>query len=239
LDNKNKESDAFVIDMQEKNDVLCWVPWGDTVMWGPTETSIDSLEELPVNAEDVSFLLRKLNVNTKATFTKKDILNVRTGIRPLVKKNDKKVEYSLDMSRKALIEKDSKLPWFTIFGGKISGSLGFSLKVFKKVFASAPKLNEIDYSLQVPMSTEYFDGLSLPSVEWCVTNTQVRCLEDYLRRRTNVAQWIPMGGLGFDQGYKSDLKKLAFLIHVNPEDAESDFKDYIQRQIKERQTWEN
>ena len=81
--------------------------------------------------------------------------------------------------------------------------------------------------------------MKLPEVKWSVINTQVRCLEDYLRRRTNIAQWIPIGGLGFKNEYLNDIKKISSLIHSTESEADADFNKYVNLQIKERSNWTN
>lgn len=239
LKNTNGQKDAFVVDMEENGDTLCWVPWGETVMWGPTETSIDSIDELPVTKDDVTFLLGKLNSKLEHKVDLQDIVNVRTGIRPLVKFNDREIKCSLELSRKAILESDPKHPWHTVFGGKISGGLEFSSKVYRSIFKKKP--GQIRYNLiqETPVTTEFFNGAEIPDVKWTVEHTQVRCLEDYLRRRTNIAQWIPVGGLGFQNEYLQDLKKISELIHPFYKDAKIDYEHYITIQRKERGKWEN
>ena len=81
--------------------------------------------------------------------------------------------------------------------------------------------------------------MELPDVKWSVEHTQVRYLEDYLRRRTNIAQWIPVGGLGFKNEYLDDIKKISKLIHTSDKDAAYDFENYTNTQRKERYKWEN
>ena len=46
--------------------------------------------------------------------------------------------------------------------------------------------------------TESFPGLCEPvaAASWCLDHEHCDTIEDYLRRRTNIAQWIPRGGLG-------------------------------------------
>jgi glycerol-3-phosphate dehydrogenase len=237
--NTNNQKDAFVVDMEEQGDTLCWIPWGKTIMWGPTETTINSIEELPVTKDDVQFLLDKLNSKLEKKLDFQDIINVRTGIRPLVKINDKKVKYSLELSRKAILESDKNLPWHTVFGGKLSGSLEFSNKVYYNIFKKNPYQIQYNSTIESPMTKEFFNGMNLPDVKWSVEHTQVRCLEDYLRRRTNIAQWIPVGGLGFNNEYLDDIKKISKLIHPSDKDADYDFKNYTNIQRIERSKWKN
>ena len=61
LHNTENLKDAFVVAMQKENDTLCWVPWDKTIMQGPTETTINTIDELAVTKEDVKFLLDELN----------------------------------------------------------------------------------------------------------------------------------------------------------------------------------
>jgi len=239
LKNTDKQQDAFVVDMEKNGDTLCWVPWGETVMWGPTETSIGSVDELPVTQDDVEFLLGKLNSKLEHKISHQDIINVRTGIRPLVKFNGQEFKNSLELSRKAILESDPKLPWHTIFGGKISGGLEFSNKAYRSIFGKKPNQIQHNSTPAAPVTRDFFNGTALPDVAWTVKNTQVRCLEDYLRRRTNIAQWIPVGGLGFKNEYLPDLKKISELIHESSTDAKIDFERYIDLQKKERYKWEN
>lgn len=239
LRNTTNEQNAFVIDMEENGDTLCWVPWGKTIMWGPTETTISSIEELAATKEDVQFLLDKLNSKLKKKILFEDIINIRTGIRPLVKLNEKEVKYSLDLSRKAILESDLQLPWHTVFGGKLSGGLEFSCKVYHHIFKKRPYPIQYNSTLKAPFTKEFYGGMKLPDVKWTVEYTQVRCLEDYLRRRTNIAQWIPVGGLGFKNEYLDDILKISKLIHASDKDASEDFEYYTHTQNTERNKWEN
>ena len=237
--NRNSQKDALVIDMEEHGDTLCWIPWGKTIMWGPTETTINSIKELPVTKNDVQFLLDKLNSKLVNKLSFKDIINVRNGIRPLVKLNNKEVKYSLELSRKAILESDKNIPWHTVFGGKLSGGLEFSNKVYYRIFKQKPYQTQYNSTIDPPITKEFFDGMELPDVKWSVEHTQVRYLEDYLRRRTNIAQWIPVGGLGFKNEYLDDIKKISKLIHTSDKDAAYDFENYTNTQRKERYKWEN
>jgi len=239
LDNQIGHKDAFVLDTEENKDVICWVPWGNTIMWGPTETNINSVAELPVTKDDVAFLLDKLNSKLNTTITSKDIINVRTGIRPLLKENGEEIKNSLDLSRKAILESDKQFPWHTIFGGKLSGGLEFSKSVYARIFKEQPSPIVYNSGIDQPTTTAFFDAMELPDVAWTVKHTQVRCLEDYLRRRTNIAQWIPLGGLGFNNEYLQDIMKISQIIHDAKAAAALDFKNYIDQQKKERNTWEN
>ncbi len=52
----------------------------------------------------------------------------------------------------------------------------------------------------------------MPAPAWCRDHEFACTLEDYLRRRTNVAQWIPRGGLGRRDEHLERLRALAVEI---------------------------
>jgi hypothetical protein len=52
-------------------------------------------------------------------------------------------------------------------------------------------------------------------------------LDDYLRRRTNIGQWVPRGGLGRDDEYMQDIERIADALHPNnPAQAMEDIDAY-------------
>ena len=50
------------------------------------------------------------------------------------------------------------------------------------------------------------------SPAWSVEHEQCCTLEDYLRRRTNIAQWTACGGLGKNDAYARILRDIALEI---------------------------
>ena len=63
---------------------------------------------------------------------------------------------------------------------------------------------------QAPRYTT-FAGLEQPVVApaWSAQHEMCATLDDYLRRRTNIAQWIPRGGLGKDDRHAAQLQAIA------------------------------
>jgi len=51
--------------------------------------------------------------------------------------------------------------------------------------------------------------MPVPNVRWCVEREMCWTLEDYLRRRTNISQWIPRGGLGRNNENRTSLIRMA------------------------------
>jgi hypothetical protein len=56
-------------------------------------------------------------------------------------------------------------------------------------------------------------------------------LEDYLRRRTNISQWVPRGGLGRDNENRDYLAKIAsdFPAYKGMQTAEHQVRRYEER----------
>jgi len=74
-----------------------------------------------------------------------------------------------------------------------------------------------------------FPGLEkpVPSASWCANNELCVTLEDYLRRRTNIAQWIERMGLGRDDCHAPMLREMALQISGRDEAAaESMYQSY-------------
>ena len=65
----------------------------------------------------------------------------------------------------------------------------------------------------------HFPGIDQPVVSpaWSAEHELCCTLEDYLRRRTNIAQWIPRGGLGKNDAHAGTLK--AFALEIAGGDA--------------------
>ena len=82
-----------------------------------------------------------------------------------------------------------------------------------------PSLKNIPHPVyQVPETDfTYFPGLQeqVPQVEWCVDNEFCCTLDDYLRRRTNISQWTPRQGLGFNDENLEYLRENSACLPVN------------------------
>ena len=64
------------------------------------------------------------------------------------------------------------------------------------------------------MQWSRFPGLEqpVPSMAWCVQNEYCCTPSDYMRRRTNIAQWVPREGLGFHDENVSHIAELCTLL---------------------------
>jgi glycerol-3-phosphate dehydrogenase len=231
---------AYAMEMEHHGDTLCWVPWGPVALWGPTETDAAGPEDRLARKEDVDFLLERLNRNSQRRWTRNDILNVRVGIRPLALPPGVAVGYSLDLSRRAVLEMAPDRPWATAFGGKISGALDFAIEMHNRLHQDA--LLEEDLPFQAlperPTTSRFFHGLAVVEPEWARQHEACRTLEDYLRRRTNAAQWIANGGLGKRGEHLEDLRVIAKILHGGDiAAADQHLEDYVALQHQIRRSW--
>lgn len=193
----------LIMDVGHDGDCMSLIPWGPISLWGPTETCKSELPAaLSAQPEDISLLLSELNKCLTQPKSVDDIVSIRHGVRALVVKKDEVLrESSLELSRKFKIHGDSNLPWISVYGGKLTDCVRLAAavlsKIKKRLGNSKSREHQTSHSRSRPELVN-FPGLTIPvsSVDWCVEHEMCWTLEDYLRRRTNVSQWVPRGGLG-------------------------------------------
>ena len=206
----------LVFESGENGDTMTFIPWGPISLWGPTETIETSIESgYAVTQADIQILLKHASRNLQASLTTSKIISVRCGLRPLaVARNFVADCYPLDISRYHRIFDSQELPWMAIYGGKISGCISLADEVARKIAKKIPPNLTACAPLRPcneTMSWASFPYLSekVPAIDWCIEQEFCCTLEDYLRRRTNIAQWIPREGLGFHDEHREYLEKLA------------------------------
>jgi hypothetical protein len=102
-------------------------------------------------------------------------------------------------------------------------------KLIEKSVAASADIDVTNERPPVKVEQMLFPGLSQPvtSAAWCAEHELCCTLEDYLRRRTNIAQWVHRGGLGIDNSNAPILKKIARdLAQGDPVLADRLFDDY-------------
>ena len=233
----DKHNLPLIFEMGENGDTLTFIPWGPVSLWGPTETMETSIEAgYKITPEDLHFLLKHASRHLKYFMAKSKIVSLRCGLRPLaVKKTFNADCYPLNISRNHKISDDSDLPWISIYGGKISGCISMAEKVTKKIIKKIPpSLKEIPCpdNQTGKISWASFPGLhdKVPAIDWCVSNEFCCTLEDYLRRRTNISQWLPREGLGFQDDNLEYLKTLSsHLPEYKGQNHDSHLDEYINK----------
>ncbi len=196
---------AMIMEMGEHNDVITSIPWGPVLLWGPTETTVSTIEEgRSITRADVDFLLEKYNDNHTVSANDEDIVSLRCGIRPLAVKADyEKEEYPLDLSRRHRIAVDQDRPWISVYGSKLTGCEKLASDITRRLETllpePSPRFSGNNENQPMENSKSFrFPGLDtpFPDIRWCMDHEYCCSLEDYLRRRTNIAQWVPREGLG-------------------------------------------
>ena len=242
LERHDQHNYPLIFDMGQQGDVLSYIPWGPIALWGPTETYLPSLEDgVHAEPEDIDFLLERANRNLKQAVSPSDVVSLRCGIRPLVVKKDySKNCYPLDLSRKHRITRDSEKPWISVYGGKFTSCVSVAEKVeeqIRGVVEPGPTPLPVPPEQTSQMKWDSFPGLRdrVPSLRSCIEQESCLNLEDYLRRRTNISQWVPREGLGRNDENVSHLEQLALQFsngeRVAAKQLVLDYKEAVDRRL--------
>jgi glycerol-3-phosphate dehydrogenase len=206
----------LIFEMGEHGDVLTLLPWGPVSLWGPTETLVNDIGEgYRPNGEDVAFLLEHAQRNLERPLQRDDIVSLRCGIRPLVvPASFHKDVYPLDISRRHRIVADQQRPWISFFGGKLTNCVDVAAQIYASIprrCLRPPRLNGVAHDVGSDVEMTTFPGLeqAVPSARWCARHEFCHTLTDYLRRRTNISQWVPREGLGVRDEHLPELERIA------------------------------
>ena len=223
--------------MGEHNDVISSIPWGPIKLWGPTETAIQDLESgFTASPNDIEFLLEHYNRRYRNTATRRDIVSFRCGVRPLaVDARYERNDYPLELSRRSRIAFDRSRAWISVYGSKLTGCENLAASVARDVERLIPVPQGVNGDWLVDESETpvcSFPGLGdeLPTIDWCMRREYCCTLDDYLRRRTNIAQWVPREGLGRNDEHVPVLRDLCLeLARGDERQAERRLQEYRNR----------
>lgn len=249
----------LMIETRDYQGCMSLTPWGPVSMWGPTETRVKNLEEgFQPEATDVRYLLTEINNHLAAPLAPADIISIRCGVRPLaIRRSLSDAPNTFKLSRRYIIHADKQRPWLSIYGGKLTSCVqlaravrfhltkrtrerhnprgkfaanshpnlmpGASERELRSCHGVAPRTRDVELIT--------FPGLvePVPSARWCAAQEMCWSLDDYLRRRTNISQWISRGGLGGRDENLAHLHALASAFHPCEEEARSAVSDYQQK----------
>ena len=214
---------GLVLEMGVEDDIVTSVPWGPVELWGPTETSIGEPEEgLRATPEDVAFLLELRARRLRDAGSRDAIVALRCGVRPLaVPAAHAGGRYPLDLSRRPRIVADRERPWVSVYGGKLTGcaeAAGRAMRALRRHVAPSGsarlRRREEDGNRTGSPGPGPLPGApglanAMPTPAWCRDREFACTLEDYLRRRTNWAQWVPRGGLGRHDEHLERVRRFA------------------------------
>lgn len=205
----------LIFELGQNRDVLTFIPWGPVSCWGPTETAVHDLHGAgEPTMDDVNFLLEQANHSFKNSVSPQAIISYRSGVRPLAVSADYHAErYPLELSRHHRIHVTTSRPWISVYGGKFTSAINISNDIEKKVRAllDTPRHQPLKLSsLQAVPHDTMFPGLDakFPSIRYCVEHEYCMTISDYLRRRTNISQWVARNGLGNLHENLSYIKQL-------------------------------
>lgn len=230
---RDGEKEARVHPMRGRSDVLTHVPWGPVMMWGPTETSIQNLEPgLTPDREDIRFLLDQARHCLHGRHGAEDVVSIRCGVRPLaVPRNFNRDVYPLDLSRRHHVVSHREKNALSLYGGKLTSSVDVAEHaadllqrwIFPRHSPPAMRCGEPEVRVHESL------GHAFVTPEWARDHEFCLTLDDYLRRRTNIAQWTPRMGLGSEGGNRDGLLEIAAAFASDPDDAEEMVNAYERR----------
>lgn len=203
-------------------DALTLAPWGPVSLWASTDALEPNLAEAGrIQPDDVPILLDEYHRHFLHRYSIDDIVSVRVGVRALPVARGRAVAAdSRSVTRHHRVHLDDARNWISVYGGKLSGCQGLADDVTTLVVRRLPRPLTVTGTqpdlapVPVPELTR-FPGLDTPvvSAAWSAAHEHCHRLDDYLRRRTNIAQWVPNGGFGRQFEHAGHLERIALDIH--------------------------
>lgn len=230
-------NEILIFDTGKNGDTFTVSPWGPVALCGPTETRVTCLREgFRPEAGDVRSLLRLCGENMNGRFGPEDIVSLRCGVRPLaVRRGFSQVVHPLELSRRHLIHHDRSRQVIAVYGGKLTSCGLMAEEVEKRVSPHLERRTDVETGLIGDPPMEHFPGLgqAVPGARWCRDHERCLTLEDYLRRRTNIAQWVPRGGLGRHSENTDTIRRIARIFSPDEASAEVALASY-QKSVRVR-----
>jgi glycerol-3-phosphate dehydrogenase len=159
-----------------------------------------------------------------------DIVSVRCGVRPLaVPANFRKDVYPLTLSRRHRLVADEAKHALAIYGGKLTGSLQMAEVVEARIRGWLKPRFPCEPPVLSSPERAGIHGFVTP--EWARDHEFCVTLDDYVRRRTSIAQWTPRMGLGPQGDGRTALLDVAKKLLTSDDDiaAETMVRTYEER----------
>ena len=155
-----------------------------------------------------------------------------------VKTSFSEIGETIHIPREYKIYADQTMPWISIYGGKITSCVSAAklvsslLRNFNLKPSGTPN-SSTKFGISSP-ELENFPNLDekFPSTRQCAEREMCWNLDDYLRRRTNISQWIARGGLGLNNEHLLHLKDLAKIFYADDESKADATINAYQQKIK-------
>lgn len=228
---RDPRHDSHLVFDTEDGNALTLAPWGPVALWASTESLHPDVETAGrIEAADLTYLLDHYNARFRARVTTDDVVSLRVGVRPVPVTPGQRIDpRGLGLSRHHRLHVHATRPWLTIFGGKLSGCHGVAREVRAVVqerIAPAGRRHDTHGHASgdeardaIPRIT--FPGVPAPLVApaWSAAHEHCRTIEDYVRRRTTIAQWVPCGGFGRRGEHAAAMHELASAVHQGDDAA--------------------
>lgn len=148
---------ALMIPKTDDDRVLFAVPWHNKVVLGTTDTPVDEVTDEPrALEEEVNYIITHFNRYSTAKITRKDVLSVFAGLRPLVKQ--------VNAASTALISREHTIVvpssgLITIIGGKWTTYRKMAMDAIKNAIfvGKLPKRESVTEDLKIHGWTEQVD----------------------------------------------------------------------------------
>ncbi len=203
------------------------IPMGRRSVIGTTDTRVDQAFT-SVNDEDRRFLLEQINarLDLDAPLTVADIIAERSGVRPLVVKQDGGDRQDVDwtsLSRKHEIERDDDRCVVTVFGGKLTDCLNVGEEV-------AAQIEQLGIPLEKDLHTwygepakatrgEFYRQAKLMKLDQLRTKPNTEPLTDRLWRRYGRRAFAMLEAIRADQTMGEDIMDSADYLRVELHNA--------------------
>ncbi len=203
------------------------IPMGRRSVIGTTDTRVDQAFT-SVNDEDRRFLLEQINarLDLAAPLTVADIIAERSGVRPLVVKQDGGDRQDVDwtsLSRKHEIERDDDRCVVTVFGGKLTDCLNVGEEV-------AAQIEQFGIPLEKDLHTwygepakatraEFYRQAKLMKLDQLRTKPNTEPLTDRLWRRYGRRAFAMLEAIRADQTMGEDIMDSADYLRVELHNA--------------------
>jgi len=186
---------ALMVPKTSDGRVIFIIPWHDHVLVGTTDTPIDHATLEPqATAAEIDFLLTTAAIYLQEPPTRRDILSVFTGIRPLVKGDPSARTASLSRDHVIRISESGLV---TITGGKWTTVRKMAEdcvdQVIAKTHFAAPKSQTANLRLQTRVespgdqeSLHESYRLTQQEIQHAVQHEMARGVEDVLARRSRI-----------------------------------------------------
>ncbi len=177
---------ALLVPQTEDKRVLFMVPWHDRVLVGTTDTPVDhpTIEPRPLK-EEIDFILKTAAHYLKKAPTRKDILSVFTGLRPLIKAHSGENTAALSRDHTIIVAPSGLV---TIAGGKWTTYRRMAEDVVNKaqVVGSLPERNCITKTLKLVGWKENHDPLD----HWSLYGAEDKLLRAEIKKRPSLKEKI-------------------------------------------------